>query len=1200
MSNLPLTLPRAEYPGHSFDDWYTDETLLVRAVAPEVPADSTGNKEFYARYPHTVTFETGGGSKVPGITAIEKGATINEPAQPTQGGYDFGGWYKDNSTFASPWNFDTDTVREDTTLYAKWTLATYRIFYAERGGSAVPADIVKTYTIESSDITLPVITREGYRFKGWYEYDKNNVLTGPVKEIKKGEWGDRHFEAVWEQLYPITLHLKGGDLAAGDWGARGGSALAAGDWVKGSDAAGYTYTMQYTESDSITLPVPEYSGQFFGGWFTKADYTESAGTPPEVPTGSTGDKEFYAKWTAKPTITLYLMGGDLPAGHDWGAPISTNPSYRKEYTAASLPITLPTPVPPASSGYLFDGWFTDANFNTSAGTPPEVPAGSTGNKEFWAKWFIPVTSITYTGSTTMEVNTSITLSGTAIPTNATNRTISSWIVVSAGGTGATISGSTLSATTAGTVTVRATIANGTAPGTAFTQTFTITVTPPMAWFYKGTPDTGEEILRGPPVTTRIGDAKTWLAANGEANTLYTLVLDSGFSQAPVTLSGLASGITLVVTTRYDTETARCVVELSGSGSLFTVDSAVTLVLDRRVTLKGISGTTNNTAALVVVNGTFAAQGNAKITGNTNSSAIGGGVTVNNGGTFTMSGSASVSDNSTTFGGGVYVYNGGTFTMSGGSVSNNTASGGGGIENNGTFLMSGGSVSGNTASSNGGGIHANAGTFTLSGSASVSGNSAASGGGVDVYPGGTFTMSGGSVSSNTASGNGGGVYVASSGTFNLNGGSVSGNSAASGGGVYSSAAFTMNNSASVSGNYASASGGGVYVNSGTFTMNNSASVSGSNRAGASGGGVYTSGTFNLNGGSVSSNYAYYNSSTSSYGGGVYVAGGAFTMGGGEVKSNRAYSSGGGVYVADSGTFTLNSGSVQSNYAYGSSASFNGGGVYVNSGTFTMSGGEVKSNAASCDGGGVFVTTSGTFTMGGGEVKSNTASTSGGGVYTSGTSSMSGSASVSGNTASSSGGGVFVGSGTFTMAGSASVSGNSSSSSTGGGVYVHSNGTFTMDGGSVSDNTASNSGGGVYVFMYGTFTMGGSASVSGNTAAATSSAGGGVFSFGAFTMNGSASVSGNTAPSGGGVTVGGATFTMNGGRIQGSAGSDGFTKNTATSGSGAALYVNETNAAARFGAGSTDCKVGTTDKAAGDDIVSGGGRTDDTIVATGTGS
>jgi hypothetical protein len=82
----------------------------------------------------------------------------------------------------------------------------------------------------------------------------------------------------------------------------------------------------------------------------------------------------------------------------------------------------------------------------------------------------------------------------------------------------------------------------------------------------------------------------------------------------------------------------------------------------------------------------------------------------------------------------------------------------------------------------------------------------------------------------------------------------------------------------------------------------------------------------------------------------------------------------------------------------------------------------------------------------------------------------------------------------------------------------------------------------------------------------------------------------------VSVGGATFTMNGGRIQGDADESPYTKNTATSGTGAALFVNATNTTAKFGASSTGT-VGGTSKNAGDDIVSGGGGTNDTIVATG---
>jgi endo-1,4-beta-xylanase len=88
--------------------------------------------------------------------------------------------------------------------------------------------------------------------------------------------------------------------------------------------------------------------------------------------------------------------------------------------------------------------------------------------------FVPVTNITGV-STTAVARTPLTLAGTVAPTNATNRTIT-WNVQSAGTTGATISGNTLNTTAAGTVVVRATIVNGRAVGTNYTQDFSISIT----------------------------------------------------------------------------------------------------------------------------------------------------------------------------------------------------------------------------------------------------------------------------------------------------------------------------------------------------------------------------------------------------------------------------------------------------------------------------------------------------------------------------------------------------------------------------------------------------------------------------------------------------------------------------------------------------------------------------------------------------
>lgn len=68
----------------------------------------------------TVTFNTQGGSPVPELTNVAAGGKLAAPTPPSKIGYTFQGWYQDApGTIA--WNFSTDTVSANITLYAKWT-----------------------------------------------------------------------------------------------------------------------------------------------------------------------------------------------------------------------------------------------------------------------------------------------------------------------------------------------------------------------------------------------------------------------------------------------------------------------------------------------------------------------------------------------------------------------------------------------------------------------------------------------------------------------------------------------------------------------------------------------------------------------------------------------------------------------------------------------------------------------------------------------------------------------------------------------------------------------------------------------------------------------------------------------------------------------------------------------------------------------
>ena len=66
----------------------------------------------------TVSFETNGGSEIPD-QVVQYGETVLRPENPVREGYQLVGWYTDID-LQNPWDFDTDTVQGNMTLYAKW------------------------------------------------------------------------------------------------------------------------------------------------------------------------------------------------------------------------------------------------------------------------------------------------------------------------------------------------------------------------------------------------------------------------------------------------------------------------------------------------------------------------------------------------------------------------------------------------------------------------------------------------------------------------------------------------------------------------------------------------------------------------------------------------------------------------------------------------------------------------------------------------------------------------------------------------------------------------------------------------------------------------------------------------------------------------------------------------------------------------
>ena len=66
-----------------------------------------------------ITFDSKGGTDVPAQTQMY-GDLVEEPQPPTREGYTFTGWHTDYGCYDEPWDFETDTVETDMTLYAGW------------------------------------------------------------------------------------------------------------------------------------------------------------------------------------------------------------------------------------------------------------------------------------------------------------------------------------------------------------------------------------------------------------------------------------------------------------------------------------------------------------------------------------------------------------------------------------------------------------------------------------------------------------------------------------------------------------------------------------------------------------------------------------------------------------------------------------------------------------------------------------------------------------------------------------------------------------------------------------------------------------------------------------------------------------------------------------------------------------------------
>ena len=114
--------------------------------------------------PHTVTFNSNGGSEVASQTVEHKGK-VTEPTKPTKsdekGDYVFLDW-RNGETL---WSFDTDRVLKDITLTARW-LDKYEVTFKGADGNVISSSYVNSGTVLDKAPDTPAAPA-GQKFYGW-------------------------------------------------------------------------------------------------------------------------------------------------------------------------------------------------------------------------------------------------------------------------------------------------------------------------------------------------------------------------------------------------------------------------------------------------------------------------------------------------------------------------------------------------------------------------------------------------------------------------------------------------------------------------------------------------------------------------------------------------------------------------------------------------------------------------------------------------------------------------------------------------------------------------------------------------------------------------------------------------------------------------------------------------------------------------
>lgn len=217
----------------------------------------------------------------------------------------------------------------------------HSINYIVNGGT-IDADAPKTFVSSNLPITLPVPTRAGYEFGGWF---LSSDFSGAAQTtIPAGTDSNVYVYAKWIKTYNITYHLGGGENAESN-------------------------PQTFNEKTlPLTLATPTREGFSFAGWYQNPAYSGNQMTTIEI--GTEKNVSLWAKWNAVEYSVSYNLNGG-----------TNNDQNISKYTILDTPVKLYNPT---YEGFVFEGWFTKNDFSGERIT--YLSKDNLGDITLYAKW----------------------------------------------------------------------------------------------------------------------------------------------------------------------------------------------------------------------------------------------------------------------------------------------------------------------------------------------------------------------------------------------------------------------------------------------------------------------------------------------------------------------------------------------------------------------------------------------------------------------------------------------------------------------------------------------------------------------------------------------------------------------------------------------------------------------------------------------